>query len=637
MSYPIDLSITGKPTPRVEHPRSAGKRSQTPLNVNRARSLQSDIFSTKEENLGASNRPKSGAVNNPGKSKPKSGVKFKQDEVPPSVLTKAELASIRNLTKSTVPEEAGRVEYGVYESSRKPAPKGVPQLSLDDIIGTDDLAFTRAPQKEDYDSPHEDSVSWGTPLKQKIKGQNVKGGGWQVSQARQSPVKTQSSRKHEDVPDLDLKLSQSNEALGQLREVVKQVDDDLQIEYLGKPKQELDHLKKISKDKKNQLFEEAILADQLSNLQTTSTCTSTQNSTQYGPKLKRHNDLHSSSAANSGCDADISKRLRFGARVLSLNGHDSRREINGFFITSDNTVAMYEFRQFGTRSKALPLIHRGSYRHVSGSRKGEAIHLLDISPNKNLIFETACQSCIPDSLKKRKYVTFRITDVDEEDKKSLLFAGCRTDKERKEVQDFVRFYFNREENAEQDYIRTFQSTLRNSLKSCGEKVLTNIYTHLQKIDKSGGGLLTKAELKETLEKFRIDVENQDFEKVWQILNADDEGIMDYGEFIRGYLGEMSEERKLLVRRAFSRIDPNKRGIGELNDIRKYFCPSKHPTVLKGDLTEVQVLDEFIQCFKPSRLKTEISFSEFEAYYEGLSCGIDSDQSFINLLRMIWNI
>lgn len=57
--------------------------------------------------------------------------------------------------------------------------------------------------------------------------------------------------------------------------------------------------------------------------------------------------------------------------------------------------------------------------------------------------------------------------------------------------------------------------------------------------------------------------------------------MDYGDFLRAYIGDMNEERKLQVRRAFTRIDPSKHGVAELNNIRKYFCPSKHPAVLKG--------------------------------------------------------
>ena len=66
-----------------------------------------------------------------------------------------------------------------------------------------------------------------------------------------------------------------------------------------------------------------------------------------------------------------------------------------------------------------------------------------------------------------------------------------------------------------------------------------------------------------------------------MVDEDDTGVLDYGHFMRTIFGEMSEQRKTYVRKAFSRLDPNKRGIGEVNDIRKYFLPSKHPSVMQG--------------------------------------------------------
>ena len=45
MSYPIDLSITGKPSPRTDQRIGSGRRKQTPLNANRSRNQRSNIFS----------------------------------------------------------------------------------------------------------------------------------------------------------------------------------------------------------------------------------------------------------------------------------------------------------------------------------------------------------------------------------------------------------------------------------------------------------------------------------------------------------------------------------------------------------------------------------------------------------------
>ena len=48
MPQTIDLTIQGKPTPRIERPGSGGT-SKSPLNVNRARSRSSNIFGTDHE------------------------------------------------------------------------------------------------------------------------------------------------------------------------------------------------------------------------------------------------------------------------------------------------------------------------------------------------------------------------------------------------------------------------------------------------------------------------------------------------------------------------------------------------------------------------------------------------------------
>ena len=76
---------------------------------------------------------------------------------------------------------------------------------------------------------------------------------------------------------------------------MKKVDEDLQIEYMGKLKgeKELDNLKKLSREKKNQLFEEAILAEQLSNIQINQPTTHITNE-KIDSRMKRHNDMYSS-------------------------------------------------------------------------------------------------------------------------------------------------------------------------------------------------------------------------------------------------------------------------------------------------------------------------------------------------------
>ena len=70
--------------------------------------------------------------------------------------------------------------------------------------------------------------------------------------------------------------------------------------------------------------------------------------------------------------------------------------------------------------------------------------------------------------------------------------------------------------------------------------------------------------------------------VWNLVDSNNDGDLDYGEFVRGFLGEMSECRKLWVRKAFTRLDPSTTGTGEADNLYKFFCPSKHPSVIQGE-------------------------------------------------------
>jgi len=46
---------------------------------------------------------------------------------------------------------------------------------------------------------------------------------------------------------------------------------------------------------------------------------------------------------------------------------------------------------------------------------------------------------------------------------------------------------------------------------------------------------------------------------------------------------------------------------------------------------------FLDSFENTIVKGELTFREFEEYYEGLSMGVDADQDFINILKNAWSI
>ncbi|CAH1799757.1 unnamed protein product, partial [Owenia fusiformis] len=348
--------------------------------------------------------------------------------------------------------------------------------------------------------------------------------------------------------------------------------------------------------------------------------------------------LHDSKVQTTGTATEnlLSKKVRFGARILTRNGHDALRDLTGFFFALDNTLTIYEFRQFGKSAKALPFIARGTYNRECGRRKGDPYTLVDIQVGKTLLFPTSAQHSLPSTVTNQKYVAFRITDVDNEAKENILLPNVRPS-QKNEVWNRLHMPPSREEQEDIEILNLIQGSVRNKLKKRGIKTVTGLGSNFRKADRSGDGLINKFELEKSLIDFHIEIPDEYFDRLWEIMDTDGSGSLDYGEFMRGILGEMSELRKFIVRKAFRKIDANKQGMITFGNLKKFYNARAHPSVQKGEATEMEILNMFLESFSHCRNKEEITYVEFEEYYEGLSITIDDDEVFANILKSSWNL
>ena len=70
--------------------------------------------------------------------------------------------------------------------------------------------------------------------------------------------------------------------------------------------------------------------------------------------------------------------------------------------------------------------------------------------------------------------------------------------------------------------------------------------------------------------------------ILNLFNAFDrnrDGTIDYDEFVRVLRGPMNNFRKKLVGQAFSKIDRDKNGFVDINDIRDVYNAKRHPDVI----------------------------------------------------------
>lgn len=161
--------------------------------------------------------------------------------------------------------------------------------------------------------------------------------------------------------------------------------------------------------------------------------------------------------------------------------------------------------------------------------------------------------------------------------------------------------------------------------------------HFRKMDQSGDGLLDRTELQRALEAYHIRIPDQTFNRLWNVLDINQDGFLDYGEFSRGFIGEMNELRKSSVRKVFRKLDPNKSGVVNLNDVKKFYCTKKHPKVISGESQEWEIEEAFLSAFQLCENKGQVTYAEFEDYFEGVSLGFESDQEFTAMMRNCWGI
>ncbi|XP_065525236.1 calcyphosin-2 isoform X2 [Lathamus discolor] len=322
----------------------------------------------------------------------------------------------------------------------------------------------------------------------------------------------------------------------------------------------------------------------------------------------------------------LSNKLRFDSRIISRNGRDACRELIGFFFACDRSLTVYEFRQFGkNRTNALPFIQKGVYQHQRGQKKEKAYDLSDFYIGANLTFRSADHN-LPESVKQNPVFTLRVISIDEAAMDSLKASmEFKQECSQQVVNDSKVF-------------KKIQGILRETLSKRGVRVITGIGKYFRQVDKNRNGFLSQAAFKEALKLFHLEIPEGDFESLWLILDDSKSDKVDYGEFTRAAFGEMNEYRKAFVRKAYMKLDFNKTGSVPMVDIRKCYCAKKHPLVLAGKATEEEIKSSFLEtlgesCSNPN----EVSYSEFEDYYEGLSIGIMGDDDFVNILRNPWGI
>lgn len=76
---------------------------------------------------------------------------------------------------------------------------------------------------------------------------------------------------------------------------------------------------------------------------------------------------------------------------------------------------------------------------------------------------------------------------------------------------------------------------------------------------------------------------------------------------------------------------------KLDDIATLYDASKHPDVIDGKKTPEDVFMEFMSMWDTQEADGVVTFAEFCDYYEGVSCSIDRDDYFAQMMQRAWKL
>ena len=105
------------------------------------------------------------------------------------------------------------------------------------------------------------------------------------------------------------------------------------------------------------------------------------------------------------------------------------------------------------------------------------------------------------------------------------------------------------------------------------------------MDNDGNKRLSFVEFQQGCKDFKVSFSVDEIKFLFNRFDRNRDGYLIYDEFLRAVRGDMNENRKKLVEKAFNILDKNRNGLIELVDIAQTYNAREHPAVKEGRKTE----------------------------------------------------
>eukprot|EP00658_Telonema_sp_P-2_P018860 TRINITY_DN17385_c0_g1_i1.p1 TRINITY_DN17385_c0_g1~~TRINITY_DN17385_c0_g1_i1.p1 ORF type:complete len:462 (-),score=119.44 TRINITY_DN17385_c0_g1_i1:128-1513(-) len=160
-------------------------------------------------------------------------------------------------------------------------------------------------------------------------------------------------------------------------------------------------------------------------------------------------------------------------------------------------------------------------------------------------------------------------------------------------------------------------------------------------DKDKSDSLELPEFKKGLALMQLGLAPHEELELFNWLDHDGNQSVSYTEFLAGLRGPMAGIRRSWIHAAFNKLDADGSGVVNLDDLRGVYDATNHPKVLRKEMTEEQVLLEFLDTFGDNSVRGnsdgQVTLQEFSEYYANVGASIESDEFFGEMMRAAWKL
>jgi Ca2+-binding EF-hand superfamily protein len=184
------------------------------------------------------------------------------------------------------------------------------------------------------------------------------------------------------------------------------------------------------------------------------------------------------------------------------------------------------------------------------------------------------------------------------------------------------------------------ATLQSQCLHRGIGALKQLSCVFRKMDIDYSKKICFQELALGVKTYNLNFSNNDLHELFQILDRDGNGQIDFKEFMDLLTPPMNETRIKVINEAFDKLDVNGDGAIQLDDLKIVYAANarNHPNYRSGQWTEEQTLQFFLDGLDtPGSPDGKVTRQEFMNYYAEVSATVDDDSYFDMTMRAVYDL